>query len=132
MESLFDIRSLEGHYRRRAGCIAAVAGNLLASSRDDRTRLAELLELADLQGVAELAHRIKGAARVVGSSLLVESCSCLEKACQNPSESSGADSQSGLFIGRQTKCVRNQYLNRVGKALEIGLDRTFRRRSGPP
>jgi len=24
----------------------------------------------------------------VGSSLLVESCSCLEKACQNPSESS--------------------------------------------
>lgn len=87
MESLFDIRSLEAITGGEPAALQRLLETLLASSRDDRTRLAELLELADLQGVAELAHRIKGAARV-GSSLLVESCSCLEKACQNPSESS--------------------------------------------
>ncbi|EMP7215522.1 Hpt domain-containing protein [Pseudomonas aeruginosa] len=88
MESLFDIRSLEAITGGEPAALQRLLETLLASSRDDRTRLAELLELADLQGVAELAHRIKGAARVVGSSLLVESCSCLEKACQNPSKSS--------------------------------------------
>lgn len=88
MESLFDIRSLEAITGGEPAALQRLLETLLASSRDDRTLLAELLELADLQGVAELAHRIKGAARVVGSSLLVESCSCLEKACQNPSESS--------------------------------------------
>lgn len=88
MESLFDIRSLEAITGGEPAALQRLLETLLASSRDDRTRLAELLELADLQGVAELAHRIKGAARVVGSSLLVESCSCLEKACQNPLESS--------------------------------------------
>lgn len=84
----FDIRSLEAITGGEPAALQRLLETLLASSRDDRTRLAELLALADLQGVAELAHRIKGAARVVGSSLLVESCSCLEKACQNPSESS--------------------------------------------
>lgn len=69
MESLFDIRSLEAITGGEPAALQRLLETLLASSRDDRTRLAELLELADLQGVAELAHRIKGAARVVGSSL---------------------------------------------------------------
>lgn len=60
MESLFDIRSLEAITGGEPAALQRLLETLLASSRDDRTRLAELLELADLQGVAELAHRIKG------------------------------------------------------------------------
>ncbi|WPM34235.1 hypothetical protein N8A97_25420 [Pseudomonas aeruginosa] len=57
MESLFDIRSLEAITGGEPAALQRLLETLLASSRDDRTRLAELLELADLQGVAELAHR---------------------------------------------------------------------------
>ncbi|WP_070335611.1 histidine phosphotransferase [Pseudomonas aeruginosa] len=58
MESLFDIRSLEAITGGEPAALQRLLETLLASSRDDRTRLAELLELADLQGVAESSERI--------------------------------------------------------------------------
>ncbi|HHK2509053.1 TPA: histidine phosphotransferase, partial [Pseudomonas aeruginosa] len=47
MESLFDIRSLEAITGGEPAALQRLLETLLASSRDDRTRLAELLELAD-------------------------------------------------------------------------------------
>lgn len=63
MENLFDSRSLKSITGGEPTALRRLLDTLLASSRSDRARLLHLLEHNDLQGLAELAHRIKGAAR---------------------------------------------------------------------
>lgn len=86
VDRLFDSRSLESITGGEPVALRRLLDTLLTSSRDDRARLAQLLEHKDQQGLAELAHRIKGAARVVGSSVLVEACTRLEEACRGRGE----------------------------------------------
>ncbi|MDI2140476.1 MULTISPECIES: transporter substrate-binding domain-containing protein [unclassified Pseudomonas] len=54
---------------------------LLDSSRLDRKDLQALSPQRDHQALAEIAHKIKGAARIAQASRLIESCDALEQAC---------------------------------------------------
>jgi len=54
---------------------------LLKSSRADRRELQTLSPERDQQALAEIAHKIKGAARIAQASRLIDSCDALEKAC---------------------------------------------------
>jgi two-component system sensor histidine kinase EvgS len=56
---------------------------LLNSNRLDRTALLALSESKDRQSLLDLAHKIKGAARIVQASRLIDSCEALEQACNN-------------------------------------------------
>ncbi|MNG27372.1 Hpt domain protein [compost metagenome] len=46
--------------------------------------LVELAEQGDAHGLSELAHRLKGAARVIRAEPLIAACVDLEQACRTP------------------------------------------------
>ncbi|MBV6825557.1 transporter substrate-binding domain-containing protein [Pseudomonas sp. PD9R] len=54
---------------------------LLSSNRVDRQGLLELSGSSDPQLFLDIAHKIKGAARIVQASRLIDSCEALETAC---------------------------------------------------
>lgn len=56
---------------------------LLNSNRQDRQTLLALSESKDRQSLLDIAHKIKGAARIVQACRLIDSCEALEKACNN-------------------------------------------------
>ncbi len=61
-----------------------ILSELLSNNRTDLQTLETLLRDQATAELSELAHRIKGAARVVKGGQLVESCRQLEDACQSP------------------------------------------------
>jgi two-component system sensor histidine kinase EvgS len=56
---------------------------LLSSNRLDRQDLLALSDSTDLQSFVDIAHKIKGAARIVLASRLIDSCEALEAACRS-------------------------------------------------
>jgi two-component system sensor histidine kinase EvgS len=54
---------------------------LLNSSRLDRQELLALAPECDREALAEVAHKIKGAARIAQASQVIECCEALEQAC---------------------------------------------------
>ncbi len=58
--------------------------DLLISNKDDMARLLEMLTGHNLQGLSDLAHRVKGGARIINAKQLVEYCEALENACKRP------------------------------------------------
>lgn len=63
---------------------------LLTSNATDAQLLEPLLNDADWQRLGELAHRIKGVARLVGAQRLLEHCIALEDACFEPADAERA------------------------------------------
>ncbi len=59
---------------------------LMSSNEADAEQLEPLLHEQDRRRLAELAHRIKGAARLVGAMALHDRCAELEKACAERAE----------------------------------------------
>ncbi|OLS62289.1 transporter substrate-binding domain-containing protein [Pseudomonas putida] len=57
--------------------------DLLLSNRDDLARLAEL-HPDDLGGLADLAHRVKGGARIIKARWLLRACENIEQAVHGP------------------------------------------------
>jgi two-component system sensor histidine kinase EvgS len=60
-----------------------ILDELIKSNRKDCQLMQELLQNGEIDNLVELAHRIKGAARVVKGEQLVECCRRLEAACQD-------------------------------------------------
>jgi two-component system sensor histidine kinase EvgS len=56
---------------------------LLNSTRLDRKALLALSESKDRQSLLDIAHKIKGAARIVQACRLIDSCEALEQVCNN-------------------------------------------------
>lgn len=56
-------------------------GELINSNRVDRQALIDLPTSAPPQAFIDIAHKIKGAARIVQATRLMESCEALEQAC---------------------------------------------------
>ncbi|KAA0974535.1 transporter substrate-binding domain-containing protein [Pseudomonas sp. ANT_H12B] len=56
---------------------------LLNSNRLDREELLALTHSKDPQSFLDVAHKIKGAARIVQATRLIDSCEALEKACHD-------------------------------------------------
>ena len=51
---------------------------IIKTHREDTLQLTHLLELGDIKGLAELAHKIRGGAHLTGDTQLNEACSALE------------------------------------------------------
>jgi len=77
-----DLTSLEQLTGGDTTAIRALLEELVSSNADDLARLLHLSSRQDLPGLADLAHRIKGGARIVQAQRLIAACEALENACR--------------------------------------------------
>ncbi|WP_124312529.1 transporter substrate-binding domain-containing protein [Pseudomonas chlororaphis] len=76
-----DLSSLEQLTRGDRESIKNLLNDLASSNEQDMTRLFELFARNDLSGLADLAHRVKGGARIVKAHSLIFCCEQLERVC---------------------------------------------------
>ncbi|NBF06151.1 transporter substrate-binding domain-containing protein [Pseudomonas sp. Fl5BN2] len=81
---VFDLESLHTLVGSEPTTLNHILSELLSNNRTDLQTLTSLLQEQSTAELAELAHRIKGAARMVKGEQLVESCRQLEDACLSP------------------------------------------------
>ena len=81
---MFDLAPLAPLTGGDPGLIHNLLKELLETNRRDLQPLAELAEQGDAHGLSELAHRLKGAARVIRAEPLIAACADLEQACKAP------------------------------------------------
>ncbi|MBA1197002.1 transporter substrate-binding domain-containing protein [Pseudomonas plecoglossicida] len=77
-----DLNSLEQLTLGDRESIKNLLNDLASSNEQDMTRLFELFAKNDLPGLADLAHRVKGGARIVKAHSLIFCCEQLEKVCR--------------------------------------------------
>jgi two-component system sensor histidine kinase EvgS len=80
-EPLIDLSSLRELTGANPESMRQLLGDLLTSSRHDLERIAELRGGDDRAAIASLAHRIKGAARIIRAKPLLDAIDTLEQAC---------------------------------------------------
>ncbi|WPO98141.1 transporter substrate-binding domain-containing protein [Pseudomonas sp. HR96] len=80
-ESVIDVASLQELTGADPQAIRRLLGDLLLSNRDDLQQLEQLRGGADHEAIAGLAHRVKGAARIIRAQQLLEALEALEQAC---------------------------------------------------
>ncbi len=83
-EALFDLSPLAPLTGGDADLIRNLVNELLEANRRDLEPLAKLAGRSDAPALAELAHRLKGAARVIRAEPLIDACNDLEQACKLP------------------------------------------------
>uniref|UniRef100_UPI00313E4050 ATP-binding protein n=1 Tax=Pseudomonas sp. TH31 TaxID=2796396 RepID=UPI00313E4050 len=76
-----DLTSLKQLTRGDEDSIKSLLGDLASSNADDMARLMRLFTQHDLPGLADLAHRVKGGARIIRAQGLILACEALETAC---------------------------------------------------
>ena len=76
-----DLSSLQRLTGGDAQALRALIDDLLESNRQDLEQLSAYREGDELGGLAELAHRIKGGARIIKARVLIEACEQLERIC---------------------------------------------------
>nr|WP_249685350.1 response regulator [Pseudomonas syringae] len=77
--SLDSVSNLTGD---RPEMVERLLAQLLHSNHEDRLLLARLMPENNRQETRDLAHRIKGAARIITASRVVDACDALELACE--------------------------------------------------
>ncbi|WP_095078852.1 transporter substrate-binding domain-containing protein [Pseudomonas sp. Irchel s3h17] len=77
-----DLTSLEQLTRGDEALIKSLLGDLASSNEEDMSRLLSLFTRHDVSGLAELAHRVKGGARIIKAQGLIQCCERLESACE--------------------------------------------------
>ncbi|EGH29595.1 PAS protein [Pseudomonas syringae pv. japonica str. M301072] len=77
--SLDSVSNLTGD---RPEMVERLLAQLLHSNHEDRLLLARLIPENNRQKTRDLAHRIKGAARIITASRVVDACDALELACE--------------------------------------------------
>ena len=103
-----DLTNLEQLTRGDPGLIKNLLADLASSNDDDMSRLLRLFSHHDLPGLADLAHRVKGGARIIRAQGLILCCERLESACE------------GLDDERLTMAVDDlqQTMERLAETLE--------------
>lgn len=89
--------------------VRTLLGEMLKSSRDDLERLMTLSAQSHAVELAELAHRIKGAAKVLKATLLIDYCERLEAACGAEDGDEIGAAQRQLHAYLQRFCAALQY-----------------------
>ncbi len=77
-----DLCSLEQLAHGDQASIKSLLGDLAVSNEEDMAKLIRLFSQHDVQGLANLAHRIKGGARIINAQTLINACEDLEMATQ--------------------------------------------------
>ncbi|WP_152223682.1 ATP-binding protein [Pseudomonas sp. SCB32] len=80
--STFDLAYLQKLTLNNAEALYGLLNDLLRSVREDRKRLADYSPETNNHQLADLAHRIKGGARLARAGLLLEACEHLESMCR--------------------------------------------------
>ena len=90
-----------------AASIKRLLDDLASSNDEDMARLMRLFTQNDMPGLANLAHRIKGGARIIKAQALIEACERLEAAC------------NGVHPGQLTEAVDelHQAMERLAERL---------------
>lgn len=83
-----DLSDLEQLTHGDSDSIKLLLSDLATSNDEDRVKLLRLFTAHDLPGLSDLAHRIKGGARIIKAHSLIQACEALEIA------SVGADSDT--------------------------------------
>ncbi|WP_339628823.1 transporter substrate-binding domain-containing protein [uncultured Pseudomonas sp.] len=81
---LFDIDALHTLTGGNPLLTQRLLAELLASNHRDLEALRALAPSGETQALADLAHKIKGAAHIVKAMRLVQGCEALERACRHP------------------------------------------------
>ncbi|WP_395606897.1 transporter substrate-binding domain-containing protein [Pseudomonas sp. B22129] len=85
LSSHFDAIDLTGLDQLTSGdkvAMRRLLTDLAVSNEEDSLRLVKLFGEQDRPGLAELAHRIKGAAKIIKSERMIQCCEQLEVACK--------------------------------------------------
>ncbi|MES2868380.1 MAG: transporter substrate-binding domain-containing protein [Pseudomonadota bacterium] len=98
---VFSVESLYELSGRNDLQIKRLLTELLSSNREDLKALLELPSGNDLQPFVEIAHRIKGAARIVGAHELIKHCERLEHANFSTLETSRSAVQHAMEVLEQ-------------------------------
>ncbi len=101
--ALFDLSPLAPLTGGDSVLIRNLVNELLETNRRDLAPLVELAGKSDAPALAELAHRLKGAARVIRAETLIAACNSLEQACKLPAPQpsdlrAGADRLRGAML----------------------------------
>lgn len=78
----FDLPYLQQLTRGNGAALRELLGDLARSISEDRERVAGLARNADSHVIADLAHRVKGGARMARAVPLMEACEHLEAVCR--------------------------------------------------
>lgn len=79
--SVADLSNLQRLAAGEPQAFSALLHDLLQSNRQDLEQLARHTDGNDLARLAELAHRIKGGARLIRATRLIEACEQVERSC---------------------------------------------------
>jgi two-component system sensor histidine kinase EvgS len=82
LQPVFSMASVSALTGERPEMIRRLLEQLLQSSEQDRHQLTAVLSSDDQHELCQLAHRIKGAARIIRATRVIEACEALEDACQ--------------------------------------------------
>nr|WP_315975331.1 transporter substrate-binding domain-containing protein [Pseudomonas sp. 6D_7.1_Bac1] len=77
-----DLTNLEQLTRGDEALIKSLLADLARSNEEDMSRLLKLFTQHDLPALADLAHRVKGGARIIKAQGLIHCCVSLEAACE--------------------------------------------------
>ncbi|MGE8145588.1 transporter substrate-binding domain-containing protein [Pseudomonas frederiksbergensis] len=83
-EGDIDLSSLQQLTRGDRSAIQNLLGDLANSNEEDMLRLIKLFGEHDLSGLSDLAHRVKGGARIIKARSLIRCCEQLEAASMGP------------------------------------------------
>ena len=78
---VFNVQSLHALTGGDPASIQRLLAELLSCNRTDRQELLNLARDADAQALTDVAHKIKGVARIVQATTLIAQCDALEEAC---------------------------------------------------
>ncbi|WP_338474505.1 transporter substrate-binding domain-containing protein [Pseudomonas sp. MS646] len=94
----FDLSTLEQLTGSDTDSLRQLLRELLSSHVEDQARLLRLSDQRDLPGLADLAHRIKGGARMINAQPLIDACEALESACRAADRSTLAPAVEDLRV----------------------------------
>ena len=108
VEGDINLSSLQQLNRGDQTAIRKLLRNLASSNEEDMLRLIKLFGAHDLSGLSELAHRVKGGARIIKAGVLIQCCEQLEEVCRGDDNAALTEAVDAL----------QQAMERLGHTLE--------------
>jgi two-component system sensor histidine kinase EvgS len=93
--ALFDMDSIGALTGNSPEMIERLLAQLTTSNRDDRQ---ELLEAQGRIALRDVAHKIKGAARIIQANEVIDACERLEQLCDAPAHPELGDAKERLLV----------------------------------
>lgn len=92
-----DLTNLEQLTRGDKDVIRKILQELDANNEEDMTHLQKLFAQHDVQGLSNLAHRIKGGARIISYAALTQCCEEVEAACREEERAALTETINSLY-----------------------------------